>query len=710
MPLNPINNASINSEPVNGSGSGGPSSPSVSSSNIYGVFNSCTFNAIEVDGGKAIITENSAENTAEVRQKVVINIATTNIISISQDVQLQNTIQEQNIISFSQDTRTLIANTSICSVVQSVIDLSENTFLSRNNYTPVVTIDGRVLPDEMIFGDIQVIYEEGQNNQAILGVLVQNPVEFIDVIWGKGITIDYLTSDGGYYRMFTGVVSIPEIDLINRSIKLTCSNNRDEIVNNTLSYLLPSVGRYSVDVQGVTKDSAENMRARLTTIPKSLDFDGYNTPTITSWFAKTTPHVTITADEIYYRQPKVVWQDRTKIKNSETINITYQYTRLYHYERPFYWAFPYTFCQFLQYQYSLPTAQMILDAIDNAGWKYSSSPVFTDVFPPGTCAFGAVLVAWNTTGITTPGTYSIKFDALGNIITDSDGNSVYEYTRANVPIDLSTSYTIEASWSAATRFSQYIVENYPIVVRSTQSIGQFGTVSTTNNISLKDDFDDGEWEDFKKITPAPADAVTFGTNCYYFNEDTNPAAVTNAILTSIDVAKTNIYSTHRNTFVIAETPIKPELNLSQTVQMSSDLITAKGKVQKIVHTIAVAEGSGSSTEITLALFRSKSVGTETPTYAPSRIPDTISIPNTTVTLPSYYGISNDSYSGYIGNKNNSFVQFSTVAQTPRTSVSEEFRVDTPSIPDAYRKVRNLYSSQATFDLNIPNDLLEVILP
>jgi hypothetical protein len=582
------------------------------------------------------------------------------------------------------------------------------TFAQRNGYIIQVVVGSRVLPDEMIFGDITIIKEESQNNQAVLSLLVQDPVEFIDEVWGKNITIDHISADG-FYRMFTGVVAIPEIDLINRYVKLICSNNRDDLINNTLAYLLPATGRYSFDVQGEVTDTASEMRLRMNTVPKSLDFDGYNNYSFNSWFAKDVADYTIEADDIYYRQPRVIWQDRTKIKNYASINITYQYTRLYHYERPFTWAFPYEFCEFLHWQYSLPSVSMIEEAITQAGWKTSSPTVYTSVFPPGTCTFGAFVVAWNTNSIANQGTYSEKFDALGNLISDPDGNNVYEFSPFDNQTDLSSIFTIGADWSGAIRFSQYIIEDYSFVVQSTQSINQFGNVALNSKTSLKDDFDAGTWEKFTTVTPAPADAVTCGTNCYYFNEDTNPNNLTNAILASIDEAKTSIYSTHRNTFVIAETPLKPYLELSHTVKMESDLITAKGKVQKVIHTLSIAEGRESSTEITLALFRSRGSAMETPTYIPARPTDTLSIPDETVTLQNHYGVDDESYTGYIGNKFNPSSNPLSLVGT-RTDVDEEFRVDTPAIPDAYRKVRTLSGGTHTFELDIPNDLLEVEFP
>lgn len=675
---------------------------------LYGVFNSTTFNAIEVDNAYTIVTENSAENTLNTHENVGIKILTSNVCSIAQDVLQRVSIAANTCVTIRQNTKNQLTSFNACTISQNVLNLSALPgFFTRNNYIVQVIIGNRVIPNELIFGDIVVLKEEGQNNQATLGLLVQDPVDFIDLIWGKTITIDYVTTTYSQ-RLFTGVVAIPEIDLINKNVKLTCYNNRDELINNTLTYKLPTTGRYSFEVQGEVTDTASEMKLRLNTITQSLDFDGYNTPRFTSWFAKATADYTLTASDVFYRQPKVIWQDRTKIKNNYNISLSYQYTRLYHYERSFNWTFPYEFCEFLHYQYSLPTIQMITDAINSANWKIIGSATFTDVFPPGTCSFGSFVVAWNTTSFADQGIYSQKLDVSGNNVKDANGNNLYNYTADQNQTNLSEIYTIAAEWSAAIRFSQYIQENYTLNVKSSQSISQFSTVSVNEHYNLKDDFDDSEWEKFSTVTAAPADAVVFGTNCYYYNQDTNPELMTNAILTAIDEAKTNIYATHRNTFVIAETSLKPYIDLHHTVKFDSSLITAKGKVQKIVHTIAVKEGKQSSTEITLALFRSVGSATETITYAPARPSDSVTIADETITLPSYYGIENTTLAGYLGNKFNDSTGNPLSLVGSRTDVTEVFRVDTPAIPDSYRKLKELTVAEVVFDINIPNDLLTVV--
>jgi hypothetical protein len=690
-----INTSYINKEAINGTGSGSGFTPNA---HVFGEFNTATFNVLQVDGSYDYIVQVASELVAEIDQTVGIGVAINNAISIEQDVQFRNTF-EGVVAEIDQQVNALVSG-EVVRVEQNILNL-----VARIGWTMSLTIGGYQVPHDRIFKDVIITKEENQSNQCTFALLLEDPVAFIDAMWGKSVTVDYITASGSQ-RMFTGIVAIPEIDIINRNVKFTCSNNRDEIINNTMGSFVKTVGRYSEPVQGKVDTVAEEMNLRMETIPYSLDFSGYNTPSLNSWFAKSSADYTLTDADVYYRVPKVVWQDRTKIKNNYSISVKYQYTRLYQYQVPFSWDLPFTFCEFLEWQYSLPTVNMIKTAITNAGWVPTAPIIFTSVFPPGSCVFGdASVVFWNTNSFANQGTHSTLFDSNGNVISDPDGNNVYGFTPNAKQEDLSEIYTIGAEWTGSTRFTQFVEEDYNINVYSTQSIAQFGSITDANSVSIKDDFDDREWEKYTVYSPlVPAGATTFAGGSYYFNAATNPDGMQQAIATEIDMAKAGILSSHRNTQVILETPLKPGYELSHTVAVSTGKITAKGKIQRLEHRLSVSEGKGNSTTVTLALFRSKGTATETPTYVPARPADAISINTSPVVLGSHYGVTDDSFNGHIGNKNNPRV----IGTLKRTDVDEEFRVDTPAIPDAYRKLRTLPVS-ANYEVFIPNDPLDINL-
>ncbi len=692
-----LNSSALDTETLN---SVAVPTPPLVFTDLFGVFNTTELNTLAVDETFSIVTSNDAEDVADIRESVGILIDDPTEIIFSQNVSFRAAVDER-VITFAQSVCGNVSENTIVRIGEFVYEPIPTDFLGRNGWEPVLTINGFVIPKDRICGDIVVTEEENQSNQCSFSLLVDDPVTFIDGVWGKSVTLDYLTSTTST-RMFTGVTVIPEIDLINKRINFICSNNRDELVKNNLAAVIPTTGRYSEEAQGKVLNVGEEMTLRMKTIPYSLDFDANNQYQLNSWYAKASPDYTFTDADIYYRQPKVIWQDRTKVKNSYSIKVDYQYTRLYHYQRPFLWTFPYDFCTFLLSQYSVPNVLMIETAITNAKWKLPGTITFTSVFPPGFCADGASLIFWNTSSLANTGTYSTVFDSFGNIVSDPDGRNVYGFTPFTSTTDLSTILTIGASWTAATQFSQYIVEKYDLTVKAPQSITQFGAVEDNLASSLKDDFDSAQWESYTAETAVPSNAITGANGSYYFNQDTAPQKMTNAILAQLDTAKTEILSTHRNTRVIFETPIAPYLNLSHTIQVDGSSITAKGKIQKLTHSLSVTEGRGCTTEVTLALFRSQGSASATPIIAPVRPSDNITFPSGTIVLGTHHGVTDPSYNGYIGNKNNPRI----VGTLARTNVQEEFRVDVPGIDDTYRQSRPL-TVTGNYNVVIPNDLLTV---
>ena len=702
-----------------------------------GTFNSYIMNGLTLDGtgvSSSFFATVAAFDCIVIPQKVGIHTAASNAVLFEEDVEFRNAFTG-TVIKVVQQVKTITPSTTI-SIQQSVLDKTANTFFNRNGWTAVLTMNGYVIPEDRIFKDIVIKKEENQPNQCTFALLVPDPVEFIDAFWGKPVTVDYVDSTGST-RVFTGILTMPEIDIINKNVKITCTNDRDNFINATMGAVVPTIGLYSEAILGVLTTvgvfggsvittPAEELNMRMQTLQYSLDFDSYNVYHLNSWFTKSTADYTFTDADIYYRTPKVVWQDRTKVKNNFTIAIAYTYTRLYQYAQPFSWTFPYTFCTFLANQYSLPNIKMVETAISSAKWVLTAPIIFTSVFPPGSCAYGGTqILFWNTSSFANKGTQSTIFDSLGNVISDPDGNNVYGFKPFTNQDDLSKIYTIGANWIGATFFSQYIEEDYTLNVYSTQSINQFGSVVDSTTASVKDSYDASPWESQTTIPAVPANAVFFAGGSYYSNQDTDIPGVVNgvvdttvvnteqlpsnqllseAIVVAVERAKASLLSTHRNTQVIVETPIKPHLELSHTIAIAATKLATKGKVQIITHTLGVGEGRGSKTEVTLALFRSQGTATTTPTFVPARPVDAIDIPSYPIVLGSEFGITDKSFDGYIGNKNNPRV----IGQLVRTNVQEEFRVDTPPIPDAYRALRQLPVT-ANYEVFIPNDDLEVTL-
>lgn len=601
--------------------------------------------------------------------------------------------------------------------------MANNTFFLRNGWDIAINISGYNVPKDKIKGNISITKEENQSTLCDFTMYITDATSFIDAMWGKPVVIDYITSSS-VTRVFTGLIDVPEIDILNKTVTFRCSDRRDELINQTMSATVKAIGRYSSEVLGTYNTVADELDLRLKTIPASLDFTSYNVPNLNSWYAAATPHVTLTDSDIYTKEPRISWQSRTKILNQITTTINYKYTRLYHMQRAFYWRAPFadSLCDFLQNSYSVPSIQMIEDAIEGAEWRQIGSTTYENLWGPGTCPSDSVGVgyyAWKPNNY--EGQYVKNTDDNGDDINDPAGNSTYVYKPFTTQQDISEVYTLRAEWTASTRFSQFITEQFPLVIRATQSINQFGTVAKEDSYNTTNDFDDTVWEDYSYFTPAPANAVSTGGGSYYANQDYNVSVMQNAVLTAIDKARAEILNSHRDTQVSVQTPLMPTLELAHTVLISTSTLQAKGRCIRIMHTLDIVNGKGSVTDITIALFRSQGSSSDGAVVVPSRPGEVISVPSDTVVLQSHYGqdpettTGSETWTGHIGNR--SFRELQTTVGVgytwegfvrTRTEYQESFVVDTPPIPDSLRKERILIAGTGTYDVSIPNDLLVII--
>lgn len=663
---------------------------------IYGDVNRFPVN-VNVFNGAQFITDVLGGRLVEFSQDVLLRIAVTGAI-----------------ITCSQDVRAKVNDISI--PITQIVTTHSSTLATRT-WDVVITIDGIQINASNIIEDVVIVKASNQSTTCKFKLKSTDPLTLISQIDGKSITIDYISTTSGNNRLFTGVVDYPEIDIINKWVTVSATNRRDELITQKIKPILPTLGRYALSVQGEITSDAQELEYRLQTVAGDLDFDSYNNPNVNSWYAKATPDFTLTNYDVYYREPTLTWQNRTSVVNEITINLSYQYTRLYHYQRPFSWdmdatqaalaatgtndSMPVSFC----------TAGMVQSAIESAGWKENDTLTYVDQYPA---------------------TIGARYGFLGPVYNPLNDKVSFTYTGGGLlggfftvqrPTTLDQIRILSADWEGSTRFSQYIQENYTLTVKSTQSQTQYGEVSGFYNINIQDDFDAGEWENYKAVTPAPPNAVT-SNNSYWANQDEGQAELKNALLTAIDKAKTEILAGHRDTIVECEVPLMPSLELRHTIELDTSYISCKGKVVGITHSLGLIEKKGHTTQIRLALFRSLGSASTTATIEPARPSDVPFIPSSAVVLGNHFGLDlettpgSDSWSGYVGNTTPPTPPFNiskfdqndinTYPKHPqKTSYKEAFIVKTPAIPDDLRKLRKLEQTTATYEIAIPNDDLDI---
>lgn len=532
-------------------------------------------------------------------------------------------------------------------------------------------------------------------------------VQDIDSLAGKPITCDVQTADG-MFRIFTGKVDVPSVDLIEKKITLSCTDNREELINSQLGAVVSTIGYWSPVIFSTPKDVYEQLEQRLTTVPVAVDFDPYGNYTITSKRAKATADFVLTGASptgVRYREPQVEYTSRAKLTNRITINFQYRFARLHHMEKHFSWTSPLAsnWCLFLQGGYTLASRAMIEQAVLSAGWPVRGEINYTPVPQSGWYCGG---IAWSTVSL--KGTSLPKLDSSGNPITDANGNQVME-TRITGGVDYGPTFANGAQWDATTRWAQTVIEEYTLVVQAPQSIAQYGPVDAANQYSSEDTTDTSSWEKYEAYNNPYNQEV----NSYFIDTATSRSALNGAIVTAVNIAKTTILNLHRDTRVIVNRFLWPQIDLKHTVEIDASItnggaLEARGKVFSIVHTLDCGSGEG-ITNVTLALSRAQGSAVDSGISIPVIAPDSVDYGSPTIVLGNHYGedpTNHPEWTGRIGNKfvpSNNPLLFNL---STRTNYPEQFIVDTSSVPDALRMDKTKTGS-GTYTVAIPNDLLEI---
>lgn len=611
------------------------------------------------------------------------------MVSIEQDVRFFETGSGQ-LVSIEQSTKNG-GSGQLVRFEQSV-RAAAATHLERTGWDAKIMLGGAEVPRDQIFGMIDIKRNEGGASLATFTILPPRGIQQVESYAGKTVTIDFETVEG-IFRVYTGLVDIPELDLINRRITLNCTDRRSELINAQLASVVQTIGYYSFDIFGTPKDTFEDLTNRLTTVPYTVDFDAYGNYNVVALRGKTTPDYVLTGNKVYYREPRVEYTSRGRVVNKITISFKYRYERLWHMQRNWTWESPVAnnICLVLQQGYSFTQRSMIKAAVDALAWPLRGDITYTPIQPAGWyCGgIGFTTVSYSPTGgITTP-----ALDSNGDPILDSSGNPVT--TTSGVYTDVRNVLCNGASWTATKRWAQTVSEEYTFVVAASQSQAQYGTVEQFNSYASEDDSGAGAWEDYKaydnpynKVDPT-----------YYVNVDASRNAANSAIVTALSIAKTTILNSHRDTRVTIYRSIWPQIDLKHTVEINTGILKARGKVYTISHSLN--NGTGEAvTNVVLALSRAEGSGADTSLSIPTR-PTDVAMPDTTsITLGNHIGEDPDTeaaqlWNGRVGDKG--FTPYDIV---------EQFIVDTPEIQQEFRQERVLTGS-AGYNVSIPIDLLEV---
>lgn len=318
-------------------------------------------------------------------------------------------------------------------------------------------------------------------------------------------------------------------------------------------------------------------QALVSTLQGHLDLDAYQTPRYTPWAPKATPDLSYTTDSINDGTLAVEISHRAQVKNTVRVSFTHRLPRCKCRGLGISYTYPFSYDQVMQNGYSIPSQNMVKQALQGTGWEMRSAPSWTPV------AAGSTSVS------------------LGN------GTSGVFYMSPQSAAALTLGFTALVQ----KRYVQWVDNQTYAVVRLPSSVAALGEKSETLSGSIAVAFDGALWERAatlsdtltRKAAPYMV-AATAGeqwVDWYGTNPQTGAGAAANALNVLVAQAKAKILASHRRNFVKAEVDFDPQIDVDKTVSISTPQLTTQGKIRGVRDTWDLDRGAVATT-FTVALL------------------------------------------------------------------------------------------------------------
>lgn len=651
-----------------------------------------------------------------ISQRVIASAASSLLIEIEQEVELLKT-GAGLLLSFNQKVYATGAGLLV-GVNQVVITRTGVTsFIERNGWYPVINMAGLSFNENKI-RDFTIERGEGDASQATISILLETGPQDIASYLGQPITIDIYQPGQPGKRVFSGVVNLPTVSVLTRSLTLSCSDLRTEQLISQGSAIAPYIGYYNSDVFGQPGDTADEITKRLTTTTLSLDFNAYNQLTLADIRPKASPDYTFFNEDIYRengRDPKLSLATRGSITNAISINYSYQYQTGFQKVYSYTWDGNYGgACNFLTNAYTVAKREMVESAIKAAGLPLLNKITYVPVLKSGFYLCSGVYVGWSTTS--TQGSNVVatqdQRQSDGSVTkipittTNERGEveQVYQFVASSFT-DLAPTLCFGAAWQAKQRWTQNVTEVYNIAVVAPDSIDAYGFVPASETTSIISEADTSDWEAFGNFKGAYSQVGS--SIAFQAKFDTNIQGHYSALNIVLTRAKATLIRNHRQNYFEYQTFLFPDIDLTNTIAIDSDIYALKGKVNTIKHTCNVTTGEA-YTDVKLAFSVSGNTGVDSPLNIPARPAYDIPQQFQGINLQTHFGqdpTDHPEWNGFIGNKLTTATQ-GRGTNTFRTSFPESFTVDTPPVPDQLRDNVTVYGG-ADYTVFIQDDGLEV---
>lgn len=506
----------------------------------------------------------------------------------------------------------------------------------------------------------------------------------------QSVEIHYLTYVGGAlqtnHRRFTGIVDDATFDPVTRLINFACTDNLQGSLEALDFDVIDDVigGGYSSIIFSETDDGWEYAQQRLQSQTFHYDKNVFGQPRKWSWMAKETHDAVIGAGAILDGTLSHTQSTSRNVINQVEIEFIYRYARQWQREMKAVWKYGRSFKDYLFLPSELPNREMFINSIDRNWWVKSVS--FTKLPPSGSYETGAGETNW--------------------IINET----------------LRDTLIFGAVATLAKRWIQDLEETYQITVKAPASIARFGVAKTSNRYAFQVRSDE-RFEDTQGTVPSgnvdgPLNSSSYQpppvgsvqvNNDFYFDEDERDEFDA-ALVTAINIAKTQILASHHQNEVSVQTLLNPYIDIGQTIWIDTATISAKGTLGKLVETYDIDDGAAHS-QVSINVFAPNVADqVDANIVTPDRADTAPLAASPEITLGTYLAEADGNtppdpnWRGFLGN-------FAGVGVNSLLAFGEfryphEFRMETPPVEDELRLLKHA-ERDAEIVIAIPQEQLNI---
>lgn len=637
-----------------------------------------------------------ASTSVDVVQEVGSQASSSN--SIVQIVELHATG------SASYDVEQIVAAQASTSIdlEQVVVNLAAaSAFYDRNAYEPRVYLDGQRIDDDKLHGMIDIYFQENQAPQATFTIIPDRGTQDIRSYRGKSVSI-YIRDSSGTTKCFTGTVNEPDVAIIDQKITLNCSLDIEQKVEELPQSFINSIGLYNNKVFSKAKKKEQELRDRISTVAKTVDWTPYGNIQINNIAPKSTADYTLGNSIIRRENLKYKFSSRQRYINKIEITCNYSWKRLHHHERSYSIEDGIgNFCDFAINAKTPLTRTLVVNALQGLNWTINNLQ-FTDFYSSGVyrCTDTPIIFIPNVCSKTVNNSSTIEINGVPQA-------EVTESKCANG----SGNWCLSATWTASKQFAQVIKQSYVLTVQAPQSISSYGEKKKEDSFSLADSYDIRDWETTTGYNnSAPPGFSKSGTQNLNFWVDARSEIGTfsQSINIILNKAKSDILKSHRDDVVTFKRSLWPQIQLKHTVELDSNRIDCKGKVKSYRHVMDIGSGEA-YTIVDLVFSRSEGSASDSSLGLPSMSLSSIapSYPSSVIFLPAQHGVDVDQVPaplGFYGNKISA-----SAANGAMTTFPVALAITEPKIDNQLRFDKTI-SASTSFNVAIPNDTLTVYFP